>query len=200
MRISHAHAPTTPETTAFQPAAHHARESPEGTHQSLASCRPRGSCAGVGAQRLGRRRVSSRGSSSRPSGLAGRARTRQQWTTTTRSSRTRVVLRHLSEVLMPQFDVYRTRSSTTYPLVVDVQADVHARLGSRVVVPMVLRTRYAQTVTRLTSQVTIRDDEYVVLMPQLSAIPRTELGLLVGSLAPQQAPLIAALDLLVTGS
>lgn len=101
---------------------------------------------------------------------------------------------------MPQFDVYRTRSSTTYPLVVDVQADVHARLGSRVVVPMVLRTRYAQTVTRLTSQVTIRDDEYVVLMPQLSAIPRTELGLLVGSLAPQQAPLIAALDLLVTGS
>ncbi len=45
---------------------------------------------------------------------------------------------------MPQFDVYRTRSSTIYPLVVDVQADVHVRLGSRVVVPMVLRTRYAQ--------------------------------------------------------
>ena len=101
---------------------------------------------------------------------------------------------------MPQFDVYRTRSSTVYPLVVDVQADVHARLGSRVVIPMVLRTRYTLPVTRLTPQVTVRDDDYVLLVPQLSAIPRTELGAIVGSLAAQRASLVAALDLLVTGS
>lgn len=101
---------------------------------------------------------------------------------------------------MPQFDVYKTRNSTIYPLVVDVQADVHARLGSRVVIPMVLRTRYALPVSRLTPQVTIRDDDYVVLIPQLAAIPRTELGAIVGSLATQRASLVAALDLLVTGS
>ena len=101
---------------------------------------------------------------------------------------------------MPQFDVYKTRSSTIYPFVVDVQADLHARLDSRVVIPMVHRARYAHPVSRLTPHVTIGATAYVVLVPQLSAIPRSELGAIVASLAAHRAPLIAALDLLVTGS
>ena len=40
---------------------------------------------------------------------------------------------------MAQFDVHRTRSSASYPLVIDVQADVHARLVTRLVAPMVAK-------------------------------------------------------------
>jgi hypothetical protein len=101
---------------------------------------------------------------------------------------------------MPQFDVLRTRAAAIYPLVVDVQADLHARLATRIVVPMVARARYAQPVTRLTPIVKVRDDAYVVLFPMLAAVPTSSLGELVGSLAAHRITLIGALDLLITGS
>jgi len=101
---------------------------------------------------------------------------------------------------MSQFDVYRTRGAAIYPLVVDMQADVHAKLTTRIVVPLVTRARYLQIATRLTPIIKIRDDDYVLLLPLMAAIQSTSLGEVVGSLAAQRATLIAALDLLVTGS
>ena len=100
---------------------------------------------------------------------------------------------------MPQFDVLRTKNPT-YPLVVDVQADLHAKLATRVVVPMVLRTRYAQPATRLTPVIEVRGNDYVLLFPQMAAVPKQALGAVVGSLAAERTVLIAALDLLITGS
>jgi toxin CcdB len=101
---------------------------------------------------------------------------------------------------MPQFDVFRTRSTATYPLVVDVQADLHARLATRLVVPLVTRSRYTQPATRLTPVLKVGKDDYVVVFPLMAAVPRTSLGEIVGSLAAQRAALLAALDLLITGS
>lgn len=101
---------------------------------------------------------------------------------------------------MAQFDVHRTRSAATYPLVVDVQAEVHAKLATRLVAPMVSRARYTQPATRLTPTVRVRDADYVVLFPLMAAVPRASLGELVGSLASSRDTLIAALDLLLTGS
>src|SRR3954463_6530050 len=101
---------------------------------------------------------------------------------------------------MPQFDVLRTRGAAIYPLVVDVQADVHAKLTTRVVVPMVTRARYTLPATRLTPIVKVRDDDYVLLFPLIAAAPKAALGEIVGSLATQRATLVAALDLLITGS
>ena len=101
---------------------------------------------------------------------------------------------------MAQFDVLRTRAGAAYPLAVDIQAELHGKLITRVVVPMVPRSRYAQPTTRLTPVVAVRDTEYVAVFPLLAAVPKTSLGEVVGSLAPQRAALIAALDLLVTGS
>ncbi len=101
---------------------------------------------------------------------------------------------------MPQFDVFHTRGSTVYPLVVDLQADLHSTLTTCVVVPMVDRVRYAQPASRLTPIVKIGTEQYVLLFPLMAAVPRTSLGGLVGSLARERATLIAALDLLVTGS
>jgi toxin CcdB len=101
---------------------------------------------------------------------------------------------------MAQFDVLRTKGSTTYPLVIDIQADLHSKLATRVVVPLVSRARYALPATRLTPIVKVRDDEYVVLVPLIATVPKSALGPLVASLSPQRATLIAAFDLLVTGS
>ncbi|TMQ09646.1 MAG: plasmid maintenance protein CcdB [Deltaproteobacteria bacterium] len=101
---------------------------------------------------------------------------------------------------MAQFDVFRIKSGGIYPLVVDVQADVHTKLVTRIVVPMALRSRYAQPASRLTPTVKVRDAEYVVLFPLMAAVPHASLGEVVGSLAPHRGALISALDLLITGS
>ena len=101
---------------------------------------------------------------------------------------------------MAQFDVFRTRGAAIYPLVVDIQADFHATLVTRLVVQMVARARYAQPATRLTPVLKIRDAEYVMLFPLMAAVPGASLGEVVTSVAPERALLIAALDLLITGS
>lgn len=99
-----------------------------------------------------------------------------------------------------QFDVFRTRRTTVYPLVVDIQAGVHTRLDTRIAVPMVARSRYTRPATRLTPIFNVRGDDYVLVFPLIAAIPTTLLGEVVGSLASERAALIAALDLLITGS
>jgi toxin CcdB len=101
---------------------------------------------------------------------------------------------------MAQFDVLRPKNASQFPLVVDVQADIHARLIGRLVVPMAPRSRYAQPLTRLTPVVKVRDVDYVVLVPQMAAYPAAALGEVVGSIAQHRAVLIAALDFLIVGS
>jgi len=101
---------------------------------------------------------------------------------------------------MAQFDVHRTRAGASYPLVVDIQAGIHAKLATRLVVPMVTRARYAVPATRLTPIVEVRDTAYVALFPLMAAVPSASLGEHVGSLASERGILIAALDLLVAGS
>src|SRR3954471_18306022 len=101
---------------------------------------------------------------------------------------------------MAQFDVHRTRTGANHPFVVNVQADIHAKLAVRLVAPMIARARYAQPLTRLTPTVAVRDAEYVVLVPLLASVPNASLGEIVGSLASHRSALIAAVDLLVTGS
>lgn len=102
---------------------------------------------------------------------------------------------------MPQFDVFRNSSSVAYPLLVDLQADVHSKLTTRIVVPLMALTRFAgRPLTRLTPLMTVRGEGYVAMFPSLVAVPKTSLGEVVSSLASQRATLIAALDLLITGS
>lgn len=101
---------------------------------------------------------------------------------------------------MAQFDVLRTKAGSVYPLVVDIQADVHAKLVTRVVVPMATRARYAQPVTRLTPVLKVRGSEHVLLCPLMAAVPSSSLGEVVDSLVAHRTILISALDLLIAGS
>jgi toxin CcdB len=102
---------------------------------------------------------------------------------------------------MPQFDVFRSASSPAYPLLVDLQADIHGKLSTRIVVPLMTLTRFgSRPVTRLTPVMSVRGTDYVAMFPSLVAVTKASLGEIVGSLAEQRATLIAALDLLITGS
>jgi toxin CcdB len=102
---------------------------------------------------------------------------------------------------MAQFDVFRSARSSAYPLVMDVQADLHASLTSRIVVPLIARARApARPLTRLTPVMSVRGEAYVLMFPLMASVPKTSLGEIVESLAAQRATLIAALDLLITGS
>jgi len=102
---------------------------------------------------------------------------------------------------MAQFDVFRNARGGMFPLVVDVQADLHASLASRVVVPLILRGRAAaRPITRLNPVITLGGAAYVAVFPMMASVLRTSLGEPVGSLAAHRATLIGALDLLLTGS
>jgi toxin CcdB len=101
---------------------------------------------------------------------------------------------------MPQFDVYRNPRGGAFPLVLDLQAELLATLATRVVVPLALRKRYGKPITRLNPVVTIRGTEYVMVFQELAAIPISSLGEHVDSLAARRPELVAAIDLLFTGS
>jgi toxin CcdB len=102
---------------------------------------------------------------------------------------------------MAQFDVHRNPRGGAFPLLLDIQADVVARLATRVVVPLARRKGYgAQPLTRLNPIVTMNGVEYVLVFQELAGIPASALGARVGSMAARRAELIAALDWLITGT
>jgi toxin CcdB len=101
---------------------------------------------------------------------------------------------------MPQFDVFKTSSGGIYPLVIDVQADLHEKLATRVVVPLATRRSYgAAPMTRLLPTVDVLGTSYVVLTTLMAAIPTSVLGTAVANVRAQRPALLAALDMLITG-
>ncbi|MBK9035907.1 MAG: CcdB family protein [Myxococcales bacterium] len=102
---------------------------------------------------------------------------------------------------MAQFDLLRNPRRGAYPLLVDLQADLLARLETRTVAPLITVKRYgARPITRLNPVVTVDGAAYVVVVQELAAVPRSGLGAVVGTLASRRADLVAALDLLFTGA
>jgi toxin CcdB len=102
---------------------------------------------------------------------------------------------------MAQFDAHTDRVGKAYPLLLDVQADLLERLDTRVVVPLALRRRYSATpIKRLNPIVIVRGVEYVALFQELAAIAKSELGPVRGSAVTHRSELVAALDLMFTGS
>jgi toxin CcdB len=100
---------------------------------------------------------------------------------------------------MAQFDVYKNPRGGAYPLLVDVQSEVLARLATRAVVPMMALKRYGKPISRLNPTTTVGKTEYVLVFQELAAIPAASLVEHVASLASRRDELIRALDLLFTG-
>ncbi|TBV08574.1 CcdB family protein [Phytopseudomonas dryadis] len=104
---------------------------------------------------------------------------------------------------MPQFAVHKNTNAATkvaVPFLLDVQSDLIAELGTRVVVPLyrvaAMKGKMLETLTPIFE---IEDDQYVMMTPQLAGIAKKQLGPIVVDLSVQRDDIIAALDLLITG-
>jgi toxin CcdB len=100
---------------------------------------------------------------------------------------------------MAQFDLYARSRSKRYPFVVDLQSDLLRDLATRVVAPLTPLKQVAKPLSRLNPIVKIGSTRYVVLFPELAAMPLRALDDPVGSLADHRDDLVGALDLLFTG-
>lgn len=104
---------------------------------------------------------------------------------------------------MTQFAVYENTNPATsaaVPLLLNVQSDLLAELGTRVVVPLYTASAMQGKMLRtLTPRFDIEGEPYVMMTPQMAGIAKKQLGAKVADLAVQRDEIIAALDLLITG-
>lgn len=104
---------------------------------------------------------------------------------------------------MAQFAVYKNinpATSAAVPLLLDVQSDLLAELGTRVVVPLYAASAMQGKILKtLTPQFDIEGELYVMMTPQMAGIAQKQLGPMVADLTAQRDEIIAALDLLITG-
>lgn len=104
---------------------------------------------------------------------------------------------------MAQFAVHENINAATraaVPLLLDVQSNLLAELGTRVVVPLYpASTLQEKMLKTLTPRFEIEGQPYVMLTPQMAGIANKQLGPMVADLAARRDEIIAALDLLITG-
>ena len=104
---------------------------------------------------------------------------------------------------MAQWAVHRNPNPASrgeVPYLVDVQSDLLAGLGTRVVIPLFKKAAApALLMDRLTPTLRFKGESLVLMTPQMAGIRRKDLGEAVGDLAGKRGELLGALDLLLTG-
>lgn len=104
---------------------------------------------------------------------------------------------------MSQFSVYRNPNPdtrTAFPLLLDVQSDLIADLGTRVVAPLCpAAAMKGKLMKALTPVFDVDGKPYAMLTPQLAGISKQQVGAKIADLARHRDAIIAALDLLITG-
>lgn len=104
---------------------------------------------------------------------------------------------------MRQFDVYPNRSPSTrraYPYLVDIQCDALSELNTRVVVPLVRASAFADELPpKLAPRVSYDGEALLLLVPQLASVSRAMLGDPKGSLRQLRSDIVAAVDFTLTG-
>lgn len=99
---------------------------------------------------------------------------------------------------MARFDVYRQHGSEN--LLLDCQADVLHHLDTCITVPLFpLAKAPSPSVSRLNPSFTIHGDHHVMMTQYSAAIRRGDLGEQVAHLGEEQATIMNALDMLLTG-
>ena len=104
---------------------------------------------------------------------------------------------------MAQFSVYTNLNSSTkdhYPLLLDIQNQLLDMLETRLVIPLVLLTKYdSKPIKELMPIVTINGKKYVILTPLQAGIHKKHLGNLVADVSPKRQEIISSIDFLLTG-
>jgi len=101
-----------------------------------------------------------------------------------------------------QFDVFANPVAAArgaYPFLVLLQSDLVEQMKTRVVAPASLAVRTGAKTNRLLPLVAIEQERYLVLVPRVFAIDRSELRTAIGNVRDARAELIQAIDLLFVG-
>lgn len=99
---------------------------------------------------------------------------------------------------MARFDVYRIDGPAS--LVIDVQADLHSDLHSRVVVPLLPAAEVSgEWMPRLRPRIQMLAQDYILCTPEIAAIPTSELGQRLANLEDQRSVIIDSIDFLLQG-
>jgi toxin CcdB len=102
---------------------------------------------------------------------------------------------------MAQFTLYRNTNKQTqnrYPFLLDVQNDFLTALKTRLVIPVVMLTDH-KPISRLNPQFTWEQEQYLLMVQEMAAIPSNNLGARVTDLQALRSEILAAIDLLITG-
>ncbi len=104
---------------------------------------------------------------------------------------------------MSQFNVYKnknSRTSKTFPYLLDVQSDLLDQLRTTVVIPL---GKYSivkdQVITKLCPIVEIDGNKYAALTQQIAGIEKSILGDNVSNISDYRSEFIDAIDLIITG-
>lgn len=103
---------------------------------------------------------------------------------------------------MQQFGVYRNRNAATrsaYPLLLNVQSDLIAETGTRVVVPLVRAGGRLQAMPPLVPEIDVEGVPHLMVSPLLASVDVSELGKLEADLSALRGVILGALDFLVAG-
>lgn len=98
---------------------------------------------------------------------------------------------------MAQYDVHPIGGGA---LVMDCQADTLSHLESRVVIPLMPRDQVPPPTDFLHPIVNVNGQMLILATQLMTAIPKSELGQPVASLAEARYAIVRATDLLLTGS
>lgn len=99
---------------------------------------------------------------------------------------------------MARFDIFR-RSRGAPGYLLQVQSDFLDALETRVVVPLLPPASVPRPMRDLHPRFEVEGEAFLMATQLLGAIPRRELGLAVGNLAPHRDEITRALDVLMTG-
>lgn len=98
---------------------------------------------------------------------------------------------------MARFDIFENDGSDGYLL--DVQSDLLIGLNTRVVVPLLPRSKAPTPAQRLNPVFLVSDTEVIMVTQFIAAIPSRELRKRIGNLGNEQQPITEALDMLFLG-
>ena len=99
---------------------------------------------------------------------------------------------------MARFDIYEDALKDVDYLI-DVQANFHDHLRTRIVVPLKTREQLGEPISRLYVPMTVRAHEYYAVISLLTVIPASQLGKRVASAANQSHEVTSAIDFLLQG-
>lgn len=99
---------------------------------------------------------------------------------------------------MAQFDVYEDALKDVDYLL-DVQANFHNHLRTRMVIPLKTRAQLGDAITRLYVPLTVHSREYFAVTPFMTVVPKAQLGKHIASVADHSHSITASIDFLFQG-